>query len=165
MLKSILTPALIALSLAGAAHAGEVSTDAQLAGAAGVAANEYTAAELQNIIDARRDNNQTAVSFYVSHGNRAEAGGDAGNQLAKLAGVEPGKYSTNELQRLINAREKNNADEVRAILTGATRDSADAVGVVTAGKAQLAASLGLNAADYTLAQLTALDYARTTSNN
>ena len=37
MFKSILTPALIALSLAGVANAGEVSTDAQLAASAGVA--------------------------------------------------------------------------------------------------------------------------------
>jgi hypothetical protein len=164
MLKSILTPALIALSLAGVANAGEVSSDAQLAGAAGVAANQYTAAELQNIINARRDNNADAVSFYVSHGDRAEAGGDAGNQLAKLAGVEAGKYSANDLQRIINARVNNNADEVAAIVTGATRSTTDAVGVVTPGKAQLAASLGLNPADYTLAQLTALDFAKISNN-
>lgn len=165
MLKSILTPALIALSLASAAHAGEVSTDAQLAGAAGVAAGQYTAAELQNIIEARRDNNQNAVNFYVSHGARAEANGDAGDQLAKLAGVEAGKYTPNELQRIINAKVNNNREEVAAVLSGATRSSTDAVGVVTPGKAQLAASLGLNPADYTLAQLTALDYANTSAKN
>jgi hypothetical protein len=164
MLKSILTPALIALSLAGVASAGEVSSDAQLAGAAGVAANQYTAAELQNIINARRDNDQTAVNFYISHADRAEAHGDAGDQLAKLAGVAPGKYSASELQLIINAQAKNDLDDVSAILSGASRVSVDGTGTVSAGKAQLAAALGLNPADYTLAQLTALDYDNSSSN-
>ena len=58
MLKSILTPALIALSFAasGAAYAASPTADAQLAASAGVAAGQYTAAELQSIITARRDN-------------------------------------------------------------------------------------------------------------
>ncbi|MGV8953895.1 MAG: hypothetical protein ACOH2M_22545 [Cypionkella sp.] len=165
MFKSILTPALIALSLASVANAGEVSTDAQLAASAGVASNEYTAAELQNIVSARRDNNQTVVNFYVSHANRNQTQGDAGNQLAKLAGVAPGTYSASELQLIINAQAKNDTQDISAILTGANRADVDGVGVVTPGKAQLAASLGLNPADYTLAQLAALDFAKTSSMN
>ena len=68
MLKSILTPALIALTLAGsgAAFAAQPTSDAQLAASAGVAAGQYTAAELQAIIDARRDNDTSALNFPVS---------------------------------------------------------------------------------------------------
>jgi hypothetical protein len=165
MLKSVLTPALIALSLAGAAHAGEVSTDAQLAGAAGVAAGQYTVAELQSIYNARVDNNQTALNFYLTHGNRSTADGDAANQLAKLAGVEPGKYNANELQAIINAQRDMQPEVVKYIVSGENRVNNDAVGTVTPGKAQIAARLGLNPADYTLSQLVALDAQSLSKNN
>lgn len=164
MFKSIITPALIALSLAGAASAGQVSNDAQLAGAAGVAAGQYTAAELQLIINARRDNDNTALNYYLSGTNRAETTGDSSGQLAKLAGVAPGTYSASELQLIINANRENEPDQAAFIISGTNRKAVDAVGTVTAGKAQFAAELGVNAADYTLAQLVALNAERLSDN-
>lgn len=157
MLKTLLTPALIALSLAGAANAGQVSTDTQLAGAAGVAAGQYTTAELQNIITARREHDANSLQFYLTHTNRAEVDGDASGQLAKLAGVSQNKYTANELQRIINAQVNNDAETVAYIKSGEDRVTSDIPGTVTAGKAQLAGVLGVNPADYTVAQLVTLD--------
>ena len=161
MLKSILTPALIAVSLTGTAFAGQTSTDTQLASAAGVAAGEYTTAELQNIITARRENDATSEKFYLTHTNRNEAAGDAAGQLAKLAGVAQDKYSANELQRIITAKVNNDQQTVAFVVSGAGRNTTDTLGSVTAGKAQLAGALGLNPADYTIAQLITLDAANT----
>ncbi|MEO5619762.1 MAG: hypothetical protein ABIQ85_02485 [Cypionkella sp.] len=163
MLKSILTPAFIALSLAGAASAATVSNDAQLAGEAGVAAGQYSAAELQNIINARRANDESVVNFYVSGTNRTQGTGDAAGQLAKTAGVAAGSYATSDLQLIINAQRENKPNDVAYILSGA--DRAKTADSSTAGKAQLAGALGVNAADYTLAQLVALDAARNSNDN
>lgn len=164
MFKSIITPALIALSLAGAASAGQVSTDAQLAGAAGVAAGQFTSAELQSIIDARRDNDQTALNYYLSGANRSETKGDSSGQLAKLVGVTPGAFSASELQMILNAQRNNDPEQAAYVISGTNRKAGDTVGTVTAGKAQIAAGLGLNPADYTLAQLAALEAAQYSEN-
>lgn len=165
MFKSIITPALIALSLAGAASAGQVSTDAQLAGSAGVAAGQYTTTELQSIIDARLDNDQTALNYYLSGANRSETKGDSSGQLAMLVGVAPGAYSASELQMILDAKRDNEPSQAAFVISGVNRKAVDAVGTVTDGKAQIAASLGLNPADYTLAQLAALDAERLAKNN
>ena len=158
MFKSIATSALIALSLAGAANAAQPSQDVQLAASAGVAAGQYSAAELQAIIDARQDNDTGLLNFYLSGANRAAASvqGDTSGQLAKLAGVQPGAYSASELQLIISARQENDRDRVADVLSGANRATPAAADVVTPGEAQLAGALGLDPAQYTLAQLTAL---------
>jgi hypothetical protein len=162
MLKSILTPALIALTLAGAgaAYAASPSADAQLAASAGVAAGQYTAAELQAIIVARRDNDTSALNFYLSGANRtAAAQSDAAGQLANLAGVAPGTYSASELALIIEARRDNDAGRAAFILSGKNRTVSAEAAAVTPGEAQIAASLGLDPAQYTLAELTRLSAA------
>ena len=159
MLKSILTPALIALTLAGsgAAFAASPSSDAQLAASAGVSVGEYTAAELQSIIDARRDNNLSALNYYLSGANRSDnAQGDASGQLANLAGVAPGTYSASELALIIEARKNNDAEQAAFILSGNNRNTAADAAAVTPGEAQIAAALGLDPAQYTLSELTQL---------
>lgn len=158
MFKYIVTPALIALTLAGAASAATPSSDYQLAAAAGVPAGQYTAAELQSIIDARRENDLAKLNFFLSGANRAaaEVQGDSAGQLAKIAGVQPGAYSASELQMIIDARKENDRDRVAYVLSGTNRVAPAAAEVVTPGEAQLAASLGVDPAKYTLAELTAL---------
>ena len=157
MLKSILTPALIALTLSSAAFAAQPSSDAQLASSAGVAAGQYSASELQNIIEARKANDQETLNYFLSGANRADRGaGDSAGQLANLAGVQPGTYSASELALIIEARKENDRDRVGYILSGANRTAPAAAEVVTPGETQLAAALGVDAADYTLAQLIAL---------
>ncbi len=159
MLKSILTPALIALTLAGsgAAFAAQPTSDAQLAASAGVAAGQYTAAELQAIIDARRDNDTSALNYYLSGANRSGAAqSDASGQLANLAGVAPGTYSASELALIIEARKDNDAARVAYILSNTNRSTAAEAAAVTPGEAQIAAALGLDPAQYTLSELTRL---------
>lgn len=159
MLKSILTPALIALTLAGsgAAFAAQATSDSQLAASAGVAVGQYTAAELQSIIDARRDNDTSALNYYLSGANRSTpAQTDAAGQLAKIAGVAPGTYSASELALIIEARKDNDTEKAAFILSGQNRTVSAEASAVTPGEAQIAAALGLNPAEYTLSELTQL---------
>lgn len=160
MLKSILTPALIALSLSGAAFAGNntTSNDAQLARSAGVAPGAYSASELVNIIDARNDNDQIRLNYYLSGANRTSASvqGDSSNQLARIVGVQPGAYSAAELTQVIEARKDNDREGVNFILSGSNRATPAAADFVSPGKVQLAAVLGLDPSQYTLAQLAQL---------
>ncbi len=159
MLKSILTPALIALTLAGsgAAFAASPTSDAQLAASAGVAAGQYTAAELNAIIDARRDNDLSALNYYLSGTNRSDgAQGDSSGQLANLAGVAPGTFSSSELALIIEAHKDDDADKAAFILSGKNRTISAEAAAVTPGEAQIASVLGLDPAEYTLAELTRL---------
>jgi hypothetical protein len=158
MFKYIVTPALIALTLAGAASAASPSSDAQLAAAAGVQVGQYTAAELQSILEARNENDTSKLNFYLSGANRAaaEVQGDTSGQLAKLAGVQPGAYSASELQLIIDARKENDRDRVAYVLSGTNRVAPAAAEAVTAGEVQIAAALGVDPAQYTLAELIAL---------
>ena len=156
MLKSILTPALIALSLAasGAANAASPTADAQLAASAGVAVGQYTAAELQSIITARRDNDTARLNFFLSGANRTgNVQGDSSGQLAKLAGVAPGTFSASELALIIEANKDNTSKTGAFIRSGANRVASAEASVVTPGEVQLAAALGVDPAQYTLAQL------------
>jgi hypothetical protein len=157
MLKSILTPALIALSFAGAANAAQPSNDAQLAASAGVAVGQYSASELQLIIEARKDNDASALSYYLSGVNRADHGaGDTSGQMAKLAGVQSGSLTAADLTNLNEARKDNDLNQAAFILSGVGHNAPAAADVVTPGKAQLAAALGLDPAAHTLSQLAAL---------
>ena len=60
------------------------------------------------------------------------------------------------MQLIISARQENDRDRVAYVLSGANRATPAAADVVTPGEAQLAGALGLDPAQYTLAQLTAL---------
>ena len=155
MLKSFVTPAIVALLLTGAASAQTVSSDAQLAAAAGVPAGQYTAAELQVIERARNDNDAATLNFYLSGENRTAAGNvtDAGGQLAKLAGVADGSYSPAELVNILNARSDNDAIRLAYYLSGQDRVAPPSASAVTRGETQLATSLGVDPAQYTLAEL------------
>lgn len=157
MLKNILTPALIALTLAGGAHAAQPATNAQLAGLAGVAADQYSNDELQAILAAQKDHDTATLNYYLTGKNRAAtAATDASGQLANLAGVQPGAYSASELTLIINARKEHNRDGVAYVLSGTNRAGAASTGTVTAGSAQLAAALGVEASQYSAAQLVAM---------
>lgn len=157
MLKSILTPALVALSLAGVANAAEPASNSQLAAYAGVADGQYSAAELQSIITAKADGNTSALNYYLSGANRSsENVNDASGQLAAQAGVESGKYTAAELSLILNSSKEYDRDRVAFIVSGDSRATSAAAENVSAGEAQLASALGVNPADYTLAQLIAM---------
>ena len=134
----------------------------QLAAEAGVSPNGYTQNQLIQLLEAQRDDDTARAAFIMSQAGqngviRSDMGaGSVSNdaQLAALAGVEPGVYTINELQRLIEAKADNDNQEVNFILSGENRAEAAPANVVTPGQAQLAATLGVDASQYTLAELT-----------
>ena len=155
--------------LATALTAGVVSAQtvnpgvAQLAASVGVSASAFTPTQLIRLEQAQRDNDQQTIDFILSQANGSVSRSDKGAtlsagdvQLSRIAGVEPGLYSTSELVRLIDAQRDNDSELVRFITSGADRQSADAASSVSPGEAQLAAILGVNPADYTLAELSQL---------
>ncbi|MBC2837468.1 hypothetical protein [Paragemmobacter straminiformis] len=162
MRNIILTSTLVLAALSGAASASSLQPrynagDAQLALTAGVQPGEYSRAELINILDAQRENDATRLNFYLSGANRTTNAADpaAVAQIAASAGVQGGDYSVAELQRLIDARSEGDAATVDFIVNRAGK-AANAAEVVTPGEAQLAAVIGVDPAQYTLAQLIAL---------
>ncbi|MCU0898894.1 MAG: hypothetical protein MUC82_00190 [Cypionkella sp.] len=84
--------------------AGSVSSDAQLAAAAGVAPGQYTTNELYMLIEARRDNDQQRADFILSgeirNGASVDGSAAAKAQLAGPLGVNPDDYTLSELVQL-----------------------------------------------------------------
>ncbi len=161
MRNLILASTIAAAALTGAANASSTLAatgpgDVQLAYSAGVEPGKYSRAELVGIIDARRENDAQALNFYLSGANRvqSDASPEALAQLAGAAGVSGG-YSATELQRLVDARRENDANAVAFIVNRAAKPAA-AAEVVTPGEAMLAALVGVDPAQYTLAELVAM---------
>ena len=86
----------------------------------------------------------------------------AGDPLAASVGVEPGVYTVSELAALKNAQDSDDNTRIAHIRNGGSPVDSYASFASTksvdsnAGKAQLAASLGVDAADYSTAELAAL---------
>lgn len=164
MIRNLTASALVLAALSGAAFAsgpqGAINPgDVQLARSAGVEPGQFTRAELIQIIEARRANDPERLNFYLSGSNRGSADITSSpglDQLARIAGVEPGRFTAAELQQLINARADGDTEVVRFILSGENRKAANPANVVTPGQAQLAASLGVDPSAYTLAELVAM---------
>lgn len=158
---------LSALALASALTAGaavaQPSSAAydQLAAAAGVSGEGYSVGILQRLVEARRDNDLELINLLKAQRNsdvtRSDMGGTTGGaaQFAATLGVEPGRYSVNELARLERAIANEEEEEIDFILSGTIREQTSA-GANNPGTVQLASILGLNAGDYTLSELSAL---------
>lgn len=162
MRNILIASALVAAALSGAANASSavVATgpgDVQLALAAGVEPGKYTRSELVNILDAQSDGDVSRLAFYLSGENRAQGqvSPESVAQLAAAAGVSGRGYTATELLQLEAARNLDNDKTVSFILNRAGKPAA-AAEVVTAGEAMLAAVVGVDPAQYTLAQLVAL---------
>lgn len=92
-----------------------------------------------------------AVTLSVPFAGAAFAAND---QLAKIAGVEPGLYTTAELIQIDEARKTFDDERLAFILSGENRVSRNAeTGSVNAGKAQLAAIAGVSAEGFTINSL------------
>ena len=159
MLKRLLTPALLAATLAAPAFAADISHSAALAG---VSAEDYTAAEIQSILDARAAGDTDRAEVFLTHTNRKSA--DVGSlpaegQLAALAGVAPGEYTRFEAIQIAAARQAGNTDRLDFYLTHENRKTGAEASVVTPVEARIAADLGVDPAEYTLAQLYSLQAA------
>ena len=174
-IKTLTATAAVALSVfAGAAAAQSVNPGkAQLAALLGVDANAYTSAQLIQLDGAMRENNDEKVRFIMSQAGDVAGRADFANgsvsqgdaQLARIVGVEPGAYTTEELIRLKAAQDANDDEAIDFILSGEARDTGSSTGVVTPGKAQLAANIGVNPANYPLAELVAAQPIKSDSEN
>ncbi|WP_444452732.1 hypothetical protein ACTTAI_17235 [Rhodobacter capsulatus] len=72
-------------------------------------------------------------------------------QLANQLGVEAGAYSTSELAQIADARRHDDQSTVAWLLAHGNSRASNETSV---GKAQIAAQLGLDASDFTAAELT-----------
>jgi hypothetical protein len=163
--KSILALTVVALTapLAGMAVAGQGAE--QLAKQVGVPVGAYTVAQMIQLKEARRDGDKAAEAFILSKGADAVSRSDKSDaaavsagaeQLARLVGVTPGAYSVNEMIRLQDAINEGDRQTIAFILGGSDGgNTGNDIGVVTPAKAQLAASLGLDPAAHTTADLVA----------
>jgi hypothetical protein len=134
---------------------------AQLAVLAQVDAGDYTTAEILAILSARSEGDTAGEEFVLSHANRAEANGPevvtpGEKQIAASLGVDPADYTLAELTMMSAARSEGDDAGQDFVMSHASRAEANPAEVVTAGEVQLAASLGVDPADYTLAELTAM---------
>lgn len=106
-----------------------------------------------------------AAAAILAAGSAAASGISAGHaQLAALLGVSAQDYSLAELAQLDVARSDNDPVLEAFILSRGAQSDSGVVGSVSDGKAQLAAQLGVNAADYSLSDLAALAVARDGAN-
>ena len=161
------TFAAAALALGTSALAAHAATPAaeQLAAKLGLNADAYSVTELNIIDQALRDGDANTVNLYVKGGNRVAAADSVTRgraQLAAILGLDPAQYSLTELSIIDSARKAKNADLAAFYTSGRNRDIRGGVGEASPGKTQLAASLRVNAADYSLAELTRLYLASVT---
>lgn len=160
------TFALSALALAaavagGAAFAQSVNPGvAQLAASAGVSPEGFTQSQIIRLLQAQQDNDQEAIRFILSQQSSSVSRSDMGGvtpgavQLANSLGVDASRYTLDELIRLERAKQNNDDEAIRFILSGEVRNQSG-IAATNPGAQQLAAALGVNAADYSLAELTA----------
>ncbi|OCX61268.1 hypothetical protein BFP70_01420 [Thioclava sp. SK-1] len=158
-----ITPIAVALTaaLAGGAVTANAQTfspaQVQLSTEAGVQPGVYTIGQLDAIIKAQRDTNQSVdvdqlkSAFVLENAGAAPAGaGDA--QLAAQAGVPAGKYTTGQLQQLVQAsRNHTDPDAKQRLIDAYAKEDA----TQNAGLAQLAARAGIDPAGKTPAQIAA----------
>ena len=156
--KLTLSALVVALS-AGAAFAGVPQNGSeQLSLIAGVEPGTLSNTELNRLIDAKRENDRQEVAFILSRAGQRSAPVPGDAQTAGLLGVEAGRFTAAELQILTEARRHNDSETAAWILSGENRQGEPET--VSAGKAQLAAILGVDANQYSLAELTAIAAAR-----
>ncbi|SDJ61250.1 hypothetical protein [Aliiruegeria lutimaris] len=159
MKRTVLFTAL-ALTLAGPALASD-----QLARSLGVETGVYSTGELIALRSAV-ENGEHAKANDILSGSITKGRIDSAPQFAASVGADS-SYSTADVIALRSALEKNEQQTAGFIRNNAGVDDgfvASSKSGISAGHAQLAASLGVNAADYSLSELTSLK-ADQSSNN
>ncbi|KEP71454.1 hypothetical protein DL1_07140 [Thioclava dalianensis] len=84
----------------------------------------YTANELQNIVEAARVGNTSQVSYYVQHQDRLPGGPGVGgtnqgkSQLANQMKLQPTTYTMSQLGRADNSAMHSNLTDASYALTG-----------------------------------------------
>lgn len=141
-----------------AAHAASPGAE-QLAAKLGLNADTYSLTELNIIDSALQEGDANTANFYINGGNRVAltssvTPGKA--QIAALLGLDPAQYSLAELAVIDSAVKANDPELANFYIAGGNREIRGGVGEAGPGKVQLAASLHLNPADYTLNELSKL---------
>jgi hypothetical protein len=103
--------------------------------------------------------NRFALTSALILALSAPAFADGKSQLAAQLGVNDANYTLAQLIRLDTAVQDRDAAEIAFIKAQAEGRITASDGIGNPGQAMLAATLGVNASDYTLAQLTRLDTA------
>lgn len=161
--KTTLTALTIALAAPAAIAGSFTPGEAQLANSVGVEPGQYAVAELIQLDAAARENDFEYTQFLL---RKTTLNGDIStrsalsegvSQLAAIEGVSADVYSVGQIIRLSDARFEG--DEVLEALIKAEVNGRKVSTGISAGRVQLAALLGVNAADYTLAELAQLDSA------
>ena len=152
MQRLILTAAL-ALGTALPAAAND-----QLARSLGVEPGAYTTSELARLKTATEENDHQRIDLITGGGSDVvstqSVGVGAGQaQLARSLDVEPGAYSLAELAQLKTAMEENDEQRIDFITDGGGDVVSTQSVRVRYGQDQIAASLGVDAEDYTAAEL------------
>lgn len=98
------------------------------------------------------------LALVLAAGAASASGVTPGRQqLANQLGVDAAAYSAAELTQLQGARRDNDKAAYDALLS---RSTTRAEGTVSAGKAQIAAQIGVDPADFTTAELVRLTHAK-----
>lgn len=153
-MKTLLLSTAIILGVAVQAQAND-----QLAHSVGVEPGQYTTAQLVQLMTAQTDDNTALFNHLLdefdSNVISTQSGGiSAGHrQLAASLGVDPTDFSVAELVQLRVAREDGDAIAERAIMANGGDVISTQSGGITGGQRQLAASLGVDPADYTVNEL------------
>ncbi len=152
MKRFILTTAMtVALAVPAAAND-------QLAMSLGVEPGEYTLSELVQLQTAMEEGDQKKIDFIMAGGGTTvpeSAVSPAQIQLATELNVDPANFSYAELVQLRQARLTGDIQEEGFILSG-ENDIISTQSFVSPGQAQIAASLGLDPTEYTLAELASI---------
>ncbi len=164
-MNRILLTSALALTLAGPALASD-----QLARSLGVEPGVYSTSELIALRSAVEDDNFAQANAIRAGGNdgftaSTKSVTSSSAQLAASVGVEPGVYSNAQLIALRSAIENDDFAQANAIRNSVGEGfSASTKSGVSAGTAQLAASLGVDAADYSRAELVRLKSVQSSDN-
>lgn len=154
-MKTLLLSSALILSVAVQAQAGD-----QLALSASVEPGQYTTSQLVQLMAAEADDNTALYNHLIEEFDTnvvsTQSGGiSAGHQqLAASLGVSANDFSLSELVQLRSARDNDDASMERFIMSVAGDVISTQSGGISGGQAQLAASLGVNPADYSLSELT-----------
>jgi hypothetical protein len=161
--KSLFAAAAVLAAIAAPAMAQSVTPGhALLAAAAGVDAADYSLGQIVRLNQAVREGDATTVNFILSNPqsdvvaaarNNPNFVTDGELQLAAKSGVEATGYTLGELVRLNEAVRDGDALTFGYVRSGANRATPADAATVTPAEAQLAASLGVDPAEYTLSEL------------
>jgi len=147
-MKTLIASAALALAFTAPAFAND-----QLAASLGVDAGQYTLSELAQIKAAQEsDDNIGFPVFSKNDTSFSTRGVSAGYvQLAASLGVEPGQYTLSQLAQI--KANQDSDDSVIFVVSSKNDVAVSTRNTIFAGHAQLAASLGVDAGEYSLTDI------------